>query len=93
MSKTILCLCHDVTDEDVRRAVAAGYTEPETIKRYTAAFMGPCQGRSCADLVMEAIARALGRPVAGLEPTTSRPPAYPVRMGQLAGAGDGTPQS
>lgn len=91
MSRTILCLCHDVTDEDVRRAVADGYTEPETIKRYTAAFMGPCQGRSCADLVMEAIADALGRPACELEPTTSRPPAYPVRMGVL-GAGDGVPR-
>jgi bacterioferritin-associated ferredoxin len=93
VSKTILCLCLDVTDEDVRRAVADGYTEPETIKRYTAAFMGPCQGRSCADLVMEAIADALGRPVEELQPTTSRPPAYPVRMGQLAGGGDATGQA
>lgn len=92
MSKTILCLCHDVTAEDVRRAVADGYVEPETIKRYTAAFMGPCQGRSCADLVLEAIADALGRPVAELEPTTSRPPAYTVRLGQLAGVAQAAPE-
>lgn len=85
MSKTILCLCHDVTAEDVRRAVAEGYTHPETIKRYTSAFMGPCQGRWCADLVMEAIAEELGRPVSELQPTSGRPPAYPVRMGRLAG--------
>jgi bacterioferritin-associated ferredoxin len=85
VSKTILCLCHDVTEDDVRRAVADGYVHPETIKRYTAAFMGPCQGRWCADLVMEAIAGALGRPVEELRPATSRPPAYPVRMGELAG--------
>jgi bacterioferritin-associated ferredoxin len=91
VSKTILCLCHDVTEEDVRRAVAEGYTEPETIKRYTAAFMGPCQGRWCADLVMEAIADALGRPVSELQATTSRPPAYAVRMGQLAGEGPADP--
>jgi bacterioferritin-associated ferredoxin len=85
VSKTILCLCHDVTADDVRRAVRDGYTHPETIKRYTAAFMGPCQGRSCADLVMEAIAAELGCSVEELEATTSRPPAFPVRMGELTG--------
>lgn len=85
MSKTILCLCHDVSTDDVRRAVQDGYTHPETIKRYTAAFMGPCQGRSCADLMMEAIAAELGCPLEDLRPTTSRPLAYPVRMGDLAG--------
>jgi bacterioferritin-associated ferredoxin len=85
MAKTILCLCHDVSEEDVRRAVRDGYTHPETIKRYTAAFMGPCQGRSCADLMLEAIAKATGRPLEELQATTARPPAYGVRMGQLAG--------
>jgi hypothetical protein len=34
---------------------------------------------------MEAIADALGRPVEELRATTSRPPAYGVRMGELAG--------
>jgi bacterioferritin-associated ferredoxin len=84
MGKTILCLCHDVSEDDVRRAVRDGYTHPETIKRYTAAFMGPCQGRSCADLVLDAIATELGVPVEDLQATTARPPAYGVRMGQLA---------
>ena len=84
MAKTILCLCHDVSAEDVRRAVRDGYTHPETIKRYTAAFMGPCQGRSCADLVLDAIAAELGVPVQDLQATTARPPAYGVRMGRLA---------
>jgi bacterioferritin-associated ferredoxin len=88
MAKTVLCLCHDVTEEDVRRAVRDGYTHPETIKRYTAAFMGPCQGRSCGDLVLDAIAAALDRPVEELRATTARPPAYGVRMGVLAGGGD-----
>lgn len=82
--RRILCLCHDVTDEDIARAYAHGYTDPETIKRYTAAFMGPCQGRSCGTLVLEEIARVTGRDVAEISPTTARPPAYPVRLGELA---------
>ena len=83
--KTILCLCHDVTDADVRRAVRRGFDHPETVKRFTAAFMGPCQGRSCAELVAVAIARVLGVPVEAVTATTARPPAFPVRMGLLAG--------
>jgi bacterioferritin-associated ferredoxin len=85
MPKTILCLCHDVTAQDIHEAVRAGYTVPETIKRYTAAFMGPCQGRSCADLVAAEIAAALGVAPESVAATTTRPPAFPVRLGELAG--------
>lgn len=81
--KTILCLCHDVSEEDIAHAVAEGWDHPETIKRFTAAFMGPCQGRSCRDLVMEAIARQV--PGMGDVPhPPSRAPIFPVRMGTLA---------
>ncbi len=86
--KTILCLCHDVTEADIARAVALGHSDPETIKRFTAAFMGPCQGRSCGRLVMEAIARHTGIEEQALETPTARPPAFPVRMGMLAGGPD-----
>jgi bacterioferritin-associated ferredoxin len=81
----VLCLCHDVTDRDVARAIAHGYRDLETVKRYTGALTGPCQGRSCQELVLAAVAAGLGVDVATLSPTTSRPPAFPVRMGDLAG--------
>lgn len=83
--KTIVCLCHDVSLEDIHDAVGAGFTTPETIKRYTGALMGPCQGRSCADLVLNAIAETTAQPVRALVRPTSRPPTYGVRLGQLAG--------
>ena len=83
--RRILCLCHDVTDADVRRAVAEGFTTPETVKRFTGALMGPCQGRACEELVLAAIARELHVDVDSLPRTTSRPPAFGVRMGILAG--------
>jgi bacterioferritin-associated ferredoxin len=86
MAVRILCLCHDVTDEDVARAIAAGFTHPETVKRYTGALMGPCQGRTCGELVLAAIRRELG--TADLPLPTSRPPAFPVRMGVVAGGPD-----
>lgn len=83
--KRILCLCHDVTDDDIARAVRLGYDHPETIKRFTGALMGPCQGRSCAELVLDAIARETGVDPAMLRTPSSRPPSFPVRMALLAG--------
>jgi bacterioferritin-associated ferredoxin len=84
-SRTVLCLCHDVTEADIADAVAEGFTDPETIKRYTAAFMGPCQGKWCARLVLDAIARHTGVPADKLRQPTTRPPVVPVRLGALAG--------
>lgn len=82
--KRILCLCHDVTEGDIRRAVRLGFDHPETIKRFTGALMGPCQGRSCAEIVLDAIATETGVGRETLRTPTSRPPAYPVTMGLLA---------
>jgi bacterioferritin-associated ferredoxin len=90
--RRILCLCHDVTDADIARAVRLGYRHPETIKRFTGALMGPCQGRTCADLVLDAIARETGVHRESLAAPTSRPPAFPIRMGLLAAGDDGGPR-
>ncbi len=85
MGKVVLCLCHDVTREDVERAIALGYDHPETVKRFTAAFMGPCQGKACREAILAVVAERTGRDPASLEPPRARPPAFPVRLGQLAG--------
>lgn len=84
MPKRILCLCHDVTDADIARAVREGFTHPETIKRFTGALMGPCQGRTCAESVMDAIAAETGCDREALRLPTSRPPAFAIPMGLLA---------
>ena len=44
MAKTVLCFCRDITADDVARAVAEGYGDMETLKRFTEAFTGPCEG-------------------------------------------------
>lgn len=82
--KTFLCLCHDVTTDDVRHALRAGYDDPETLKRFTAAFMGPCQGKWCGRLVMREIERCTGKPAGGDRTPTARPPVFGVRMGAIA---------
>jgi bacterioferritin-associated ferredoxin len=85
VGKVVLCLCHDVTAEDVERAVKLGYDHPETVKRFTGALMGPCQGKACREAILGAIAALTGREPEELALPTSRPPAFPVRLGQLAG--------
>lgn len=82
--KRILCLCHDVTDADIARAVRLGYRHPETVKRFTGALMGPCQGRTCVEPVLAAIAARTGVSPTALRAPTARPPAFAVRMGDLA---------
>jgi hypothetical protein len=81
--RTIVCPCHDVTLLDLEVAWERGYTHPETLKRATALFMGPCQGKHCAPHLQEFLA---GKGVApeGRRRPTVRPPLYPVRLGELA---------
>lgn len=80
----IVCRCEDVTLADIRKAISEGASTPEEIKRITRAGMGPCQGRTCRLLVAQEIARALGKSVAEVIPSTYRPPVKPVKLGDLA---------
>lgn len=82
--KTFFCLCHDVTAEDIEQAVHGGYDDPETLKRFTAALMGPCQGKWCRTLIMREIARRTGGPLDGVPAPSARPPVFGVRLGLLA---------
>ena len=84
MAKRILCLCLDITDEDVGRAIEEGFDHPETLKRYTAVLMGPCEGKVCAMNVLREFARRAGKPVEALRVPTLRPPVRPLPLGLLA---------
>jgi bacterioferritin-associated ferredoxin len=84
MPKTILCLCRDVTVEDVRRAVAEGYGDLETLKRFTGACTGPCQGKTCLESVRRLVADLTGRSLDDVPAPPRRPPVTPVRLGTLA---------
>jgi sarcosine oxidase subunit alpha len=82
--KRFVCLCEDVTEKDIERAIAEGFDQIETLKRYTTVNMGPCQGKMCGHTAAALCAKLTGRdpPQVGL--TTSRPPAVPVEMAVLA---------
>jgi NAD(P)H-nitrite reductase large subunit len=87
--KVIVCLCRDVTVGDVARALAAGYTDLETIKRFTGAFTGPCQGQTCADAVRRLVAQLSGGALDDVPQPVARPPLLPLRLGTLAAREEG----
>ena len=73
-----MCFCEDVRVWEVAAELAAGYSDPELVKRRTGALTGPCQGKSC----LQAFAC-----LAGSNPVpTARPPLRPVRLGDLVRA-------
>ena len=80
------CLCMDVTNKELKKAVAEGFDSMELLKRYTTITMGPCQGKACMLSSQRLCARATGSSFAETKPTTSRPPWTPVDLGTLAGA-------
>jgi hypothetical protein len=82
--RTIVCPCHDATLHDLRSSWAAGYQQPETLKRATAVFMGACQGKMCAPAVGAVVAELHGRVEPSQRRPSVRPPLFPVRMGDLA---------
>ena len=85
-----VCLCEDVSLHDLEQAWDEGWRSSEILKRYTTATMGPCQGAVCGRL-LAAFAGARGNAVASAGArTTSRPPARPLLLEDLAAGVDET---
>ncbi|MGE5593948.1 MAG: (2Fe-2S)-binding protein [Betaproteobacteria bacterium] len=83
----VICRCEDVTLDEIRDLIAKGYTTVEEIKRITRCGMGPCQGRTCRQLVLAEIAKATATNIADLAAGKFRPPTKPVRLGGAVAAG------
>ena len=84
MPKKMVCYCQDLTEDDLIRAIEEGYDHIETLKRFTGAFMGPCQGKMCAVNVLKLFADKTGRCIEELRVPTMRPPLEPIPLGWLA---------
>jgi hypothetical protein len=81
----VLCFCEDVRGWEIQAERAAGYQDPELVKRRTGALTGPCQGKYCLSAVTCALSDAGARTASGddvLLPT-GRPPLRPLRVGDL----------
>ena len=81
---TIICRCSDVTLKDIRDLIAQGYVTYDEIKRITRIGMGPCQGKTCGQLVLREIANATGQNMADLRFHNIRPPVVGVKLHLIA---------
>lgn len=82
--KCILCRCEDVTLEDFREAFAEGFSEFESLKRYTGVGTGFCQGKGCLGEAARELARLRGVDPSAIPLTTIRQPAEPLSFAELA---------
>src|SRR5579872_640536 len=82
VSKTLACRCEDVTLRDLEEAIARGYTDIESLKRYTGFGTGWCQGKGCVALCARLLVERGGTAKFLITP---RPPLHPIALGVLAG--------
>ena len=82
--KSFLCRCEDVTVDEFTAAFREGFTELESLKRYTGVGTGFCQGKGCLCEAAAELARLRELPPGEIRLTTVRPPAEPLPFAQLA---------
>ena len=79
----------DATVADLRRAIGAGLTSVEHVKRYTTIGTGSDQGKTANVNAIRVVAELLGVHPGELGTTTFRPPYVPVSFALLAGRNRG----
>ena len=82
---SLICRCQEVTEAEIKAAIADGATTVDGVKRRTRAGMGLCQGKTCGRLVQQMITRQTGQNPAEVLPMKSRMPARPVKISSFGG--------
>ena len=82
--KSFVCYCEDVLVKDVQTAIHEGYSDIETLKRYTTVTMGPCQGEMCQNIFAKICSNETNDDVETVGLTTRRPPLIPVPLHAIA---------
>ncbi len=85
MGKRIICRCQDISEDEIKDAIKQGFTDLESLKRYTGVLTGPCQGKTCLSHVLGILTRELGKKPGEILLTTQRPPTQPTFFRVLAG--------
>jgi len=80
--KVMICRCEDVTLKEIEEAVAKGYDDLESLKRFTGFGTGWCQGKQCVALASRTLVALGGKTPEA--PITPRQPFHPVLVGHLA---------
>jgi sarcosine oxidase subunit beta len=87
VSKALVCPCEDVTTAEVDHAIAKGYCDLESVKRYTGFGTGMCQGKQCLTTVAARLVDKGALKPSQVLPFTPRPPLFPTELSLWASAG------
>ncbi|MFA5524682.1 MAG: (2Fe-2S)-binding protein, partial [Tissierellales bacterium] len=77
-----------ITLAELRKLIQDGYRTVEEIKRISRAGMGPCQGRTCSQLILREISNYTGQDIAELDVCVSRPPVSGIKIKQILSGGE-----
>jgi NAD(P)H-nitrite reductase large subunit len=80
----IICRCSDVTRSELHTWIDHGIHSFEHLKRLTRVTMGPCQGRTCRQLVTQELAAKTGVPVHQIDIPVFRQPLKGITLGAIA---------
>ncbi|MDF2676188.1 MAG: (2Fe-2S)-binding protein [Bacillota bacterium] len=80
-----LCRCENFTLKELHDLLDSGITSMEEIKRLSRGTMGPCQGKTCRDLIAKEIAIYLNKSMSEIDMPTYRAPVKPIKLGEIAG--------
>jgi Fe-S-cluster-containing hydrogenase component 2 len=83
-NEIVVCRCEGVTMAEIRGQIRRGATTVDEVKHRTRSGMGPCQGRSCRQIILAEIARFEGVSPEELDSGSYRQPLRPVALGLLA---------
>ncbi|MBV1757407.1 MAG: (2Fe-2S)-binding protein [Dethiosulfatibacter sp.] len=80
----MVCRCSDVSLKELRDLINEGYHTFEEIKRITRIGMGPCQGKTCGNIVLRELSMATGKDFNELNMQSNRPPVVGVKLSLIA---------
>lgn len=83
-SGKLVCRCEEVTEEEVRQAIAEGAETLREIKMVTRAGMGLCQGRTCGKIISRILAEETRKSLDEIKPSGYRAPLRPITLDILA---------
>ena len=81
--ETLVCRCEEVTAQQLAEGLRRGHASVNALKGATRIGMGVCQGRNCLRTLADLVARDRRCAVVDLALPQARPPARPVRLGDL----------
>lgn len=86
--KIIVCRCEDLTLGEIREKINEGFTSLDELKRITRCGMGPCQGKTCSQIIAREIAKVTGQSLEEILLPAHRPPIGGIKLGELVGDDD-----